>query len=53
MTEIEPVAKSGPSRSLWVGVSVVFGLMALAWTVLFILTSRNPVETVPLEHRAP
>jgi len=41
------------SRSLWIGVGLVFGLMALAWSVLFTLASDNPVESVPLEHRQP
>ena len=49
----DPEIQTSSSRSLWMGVAVVFTLMALAWTAMFIFSSRNPVETVPLEHRAP
>ncbi len=43
-------ANSGSARSLWIGVGLLFGLMALAWVVLFTLAAKNPVESVPLEH---
>ncbi len=38
------------SKSLWVAVGLLFGLMAIAWSFLFSLAADNPVETVPLEH---
>lgn len=38
--------------SLWIGVEIVFGLMAIAWTIMFTVATRNPVEVVPLAHRA-
>ncbi len=40
------------AKSLWIGVGLLFGLMAVAWTVLFTVASKNPVESVPIEHRA-
>lgn len=33
---------------IWVGVAVVFTLMALAWTGLFYAAGKAHVETVPL-----
>lgn len=44
----EPAA--GSARSLWVGVGILVALMGLAWFFMFSLSSKNPVETVPLEH---
>jgi hypothetical protein len=38
------------SKSLWIAVGLLFGLMAVAWFVLFSLAADNPVESVPLEH---
>ena len=38
------------SKSLWVAVGLLFGLMAIAWFFLFSLAADNPVESVPLEH---
>lgn len=38
------------SKSLWVAVGLLFGLMAIAWFFLFSLAANNPVESVPLEH---
>lgn len=37
-----------PGAGIWVGVAVVFGLMALAWTALFFAAGRAEVKTVPL-----
>ena len=48
----EPTAKNS-SKSLWIGVGLAFGLMAVAWTVFFKLAADNPVATVPLEHQQP
>jgi hypothetical protein len=47
----EPIAGNS-SRSLWIGVGLLFGLLAVAWAALFTAASRNPVQTVPLEHVA-
>lgn len=38
------------SKSLWIAVGLLFGLMAVAWFILFSLAADNPVESVPLEH---
>lgn len=38
-------------RTLWLTVAVVFGLMIAAWTAMFVIAARHPVETVPLVHR--
>lgn len=35
-------------RSLWLAVLLGFGLLAIAWTILFTVASRHPVETVPM-----
>ena len=35
-------------RGIWIGVGVVFTLMALAWTGLFYAAGKAHVETVPL-----
>ena len=43
-------SESNSSKSLWIAVGLLFGLMAVAWFTLFSLASDNPVETVPLEH---
>jgi len=43
--------KKSSALSLWIGVGVVFLLMAIAWTVMFIVASRNRPEDVPLSHR--
>jgi len=37
---------------LWIGVAVVFGLMALAWTVMFFFATKHRPATIPLEHSA-
>jgi hypothetical protein len=47
------LAPASSSRSLWIGVGLLFLLMVTAWAVLFTVTHRNPVEAVPLEHQAP
>lgn len=44
----EPEVKSS-SATLWIGVGVVFALMALAWTAMFFFASKHRAETVPLE----
>lgn len=41
---------TGSARTLWLGVGLLFTLLVLAWTCLFVVASRYPVETVPLEH---
>ena len=52
MTAAPKSEKSPSAKSMWIGVGLLFGLMAVAWTVLFTLASKNPVESVPMEHRA-
>ena len=37
--------------SLWIGVGVVFALMALAWTAMLFFASKNRVADVPLVTR--
>ncbi len=37
---------------MWLGVLLGFGLLALAWTTLFALAHKNPVETVPMHTTA-
>ena len=37
--------------SMWIVVVVVFGLMVAAWVAMFTIAMRNPVASVPLEHR--
>jgi flagellar basal body-associated protein FliL len=39
---------SSSSATLWIGVGVVFGLMALAWTAMFFFASKHRAEDVPL-----
>ena len=41
---------AGSARSLSLGVAVVVGVMVLACVFMFTFASKNPVETVPLEH---
>lgn len=50
-TEPTPDDKPNSSKSLWVGVGLLFGLLAVAWFTLFSLAADNPVQTVPLEHQ--
>lgn len=42
--------KSG--AAIWIGVGVVFALMALAWTAMFFFASKYRAESVPLEKPA-
>lgn len=39
------------SATLWIGVGVVFALMALAWTAMFFFSSKYRPDTVPVETR--
>lgn len=41
----------GGSRSLWVGVLALFGLLIGVWVVFFVLADRHPVEVVPRVER--
>lgn len=41
----------GSSKSLWIGVGLLFGLLLLAWTIMFTVASKSAVESVPLEHQ--
>ncbi len=40
------------SKGLWIGVGVVFALMALAWTAMFFFASKYRAVDVPLEGRS-
>jgi len=47
---MEPEAsKKSNSTTMWIGVGVVFALMALAWTAMFFFASKYRAESVPLE----
>jgi hypothetical protein len=37
---------------LWIGVGVVFALMALAWAAMFFFASKYRAAEVPLEPRS-
>lgn len=39
------------TASLWIGVGVVFGLLALAWTAMFFFANKHRPADVPIEHR--
>jgi hypothetical protein len=50
-------AQNGPDEGkrgagLWIGVGVVFALMALAWTAMFFFASKYRAADVPLETRS-
>ena len=36
---------------IWIGVSVIFGLMALAWAAMFFFATKHRPATVPIEPR--
>ncbi|MFH1497773.1 MAG: hypothetical protein ABIJ73_02390 [Pseudomonadota bacterium] len=42
-----------PQTKLWLGVALVFLLMALAWTGLFMAASRTDVEFINVERTQP
>ncbi len=46
-----PAPGNPSSTTLWIGVGVVFALMALAWTAMFFFTSKYRAESVPVEKR--
>lgn len=55
-SEEEAVARSEKSPAptsapLWIGVGVVFVLMALAWTAMFFFASKHRAADVPLAPR--
>ena len=43
-------ATSG-GTTLWIGVGVVFALMAMAWAAMFFFSTKYRPATVPMEHR--
>jgi hypothetical protein len=45
--------KENGGAGLWIGVGVVFGLMALAWTAMFFFATQHRPATVPLESASP
>jgi hypothetical protein len=42
-------AKGG--AGIWIGVAVVFGLMALAWAAMFFFATQHRPASVPIEPR--
>jgi flagellar basal body-associated protein FliL len=42
---------SSSSSTMWIGVGVVFALMALAWTAMFFFASKYRAESIPLPAR--
>ena len=38
------------SAGMWIGVGVVFALMAMAWTAMFFFATNHRAESVPLEN---
>ena len=45
----KPKPETKGSASMWIGVGVVFGLMAMAWTAMFYFASKHRAADVPLE----
>jgi hypothetical protein len=45
----KPKPETKGSASMWIGVSVVFALMALAWTAMFFFATKHRAADVPLE----
>lgn len=37
------------SAGMWIGVGVVFALMAMAWTAMFFFATKHRAADVPLE----
>lgn len=48
MSAPTPKAKAGGS-AMWIGVGLVFALMATAWTAMFFFASKHRAADVPLE----
>lgn len=42
-----------PQTKVWLGVALVFGLMALAWTAMFIAAAHSDAQFIPVERAAP
>lgn len=38
-----------PQAKLWLGVALLFALMALAWTGMFMAASKANVQFIPVE----
>lgn len=51
MRNPEQASEAG-SASMWLAVIVVFGLMIAAWVTMFTIAAKNPIASVPLEHRS-
>ncbi|MFA6959483.1 MAG: hypothetical protein WC205_01880 [Opitutaceae bacterium] len=45
-----PPAKNTRATGMWIGVGVVFALMATAWTAMFYFANKHRPAEVPLEH---
>jgi len=48
---LEGGRRESTTATLWIGVGVVFGLLALAWTAMFFFANRHRPADVPIEHR--
>ena len=46
-----PAPAKASSVTLWIGVGVVFGLLALAWASMFFFANKHRPAEVPLEHQ--
>lgn len=44
-------ASKSTGASMWIGVGVVFALLAMAWTAMLFFASKNRVAEVPLVTR--
>ena len=53
MTLASKSKKEKGSAGLWIGVAVIFGLMALSWTAMFFFATKHRPATIPLEQSAP
>ena len=47
-----PKGKPASGAGLWIGVGVVFGLMALAWGAMFFFATKHRPAIVPIEPRS-
>lgn len=48
---VDEAGKMAGSAPVWIGVAIVFALLAMAWTALFFYASKHRAIDVPLEHR--
>jgi hypothetical protein len=46
----KPPDKKTNAAGMWIGVGVVFALMAMAWTAMFYFATKHRPADVPLEN---